>query len=165
MKTVRSSVLLCAMLLLASPVRLSGQCVSGTGSEAYKATREQIAGHVAGHLKSDADAAVVMYTKDLRALIGDGTERVGRDAQRDAYARGYKELGTFKSLVYHVDEFIACGDLAYEWGWDESVRHTAKGDVTGGNRFIGIWRKGPEGWRMSRFAAVLGAHAPAPAAK
>jgi ketosteroid isomerase-like protein len=162
MTTVHSStVALGAMLVLALPMRLTAQCVTGPGSEAYKATRRQLAGHVAGHLKADADSAVSMYTKDLRALIGDGSERLGRDVQRDAYARGYKELGTFKTLVYHVDEFIACGDLAYEWGWDEAVRHTAKGDVPSGTRFIGIWRKGPEGWRMARFAAVQGAHPPA----
>jgi hypothetical protein len=143
-------------------MRLSGQqCITGTGSEAYKATRAVIQGHVNGHKLSNADSAVAMYTKDLHALIGDGSERVGRDAQRDAYAKGYKDRGPFKSLVYHVDEFIVCGDLAYEWGWDESVRQSAKGDVSGGNRFIGIWRKGPEGWRMSRFAAVEGAHPPA----
>jgi hypothetical protein len=71
-----------------------------------------------------------MYTKDLRALIGDGTERLGRDVQRDAYARGYKELGTFKTLVYHVDEFIACGDLAYEWGWDEPEVVNAPNNVS-----------------------------------
>ena len=159
---VPSTAILASLMLLASALRLDGQqCVSGPGSEAYKATRAQLAGHVSGHLQSNADSAVSMYSKDLHALIGDGTERVGRDAQRDAYARGYKERGTIKSLTYHVDEFIVCGDLAYEWGWDESVRHTAKGDVPAGNRFIGIWRKLPEGWRMTRFAAVEGAHAPA----
>ena len=161
MVTAHSAAFLAVMTLLCWPIRLTGQqCVSGPGSEAYKATRAQLAGHVSGHLQSNADSAVSMYSQDLRALIGDGTERVGRDAQRDAYARGYKERGKFTSLVYHVDEFIVCGDLAYEWGWDESVRHTDKGDVPGGNRFIGIWRKGPEGWRMTRFAAVEGAHAP-----
>lgn len=162
MKIVRSTAIFGAVMLLGSPARLAGQqCVSGAGSEAYKATRAQLAGHVSGHLQSNADSAVSMYSKDLHALIGDGTERMGRDAQRDAYARGYKDRGQFTSLVYHVDEFIVCGDLAYEWGWDESVRHTAKGDVPGGNRFIGIWRKGPEGWRMTRFAAVEGARPPA----
>ena len=149
-----------AVLALASPASLRGQCVEGTASDAYRATREVLAAHVAGHKRGDADGAAAMYTEDLRALIGDGTERRGRKAQRDAYALGYQQRGAITSLVYHVDEFIVCGDLAYEWGWDEAVRHTAKGDVPGGNRFLGIWRKGPEGWRMSRFAAVEGAHAP-----
>lgn len=102
----------------------------------------------------NASAVAAMYTKDAQLLPpGEATVR-GQDAIRKHYAAQF----TGDSLPPQ----ITTGDTAAagEWGWRAGTwRISTLPPVTG--KFVEVWRRTPDGWRIYRDIYNLDAAPPA----
>lgn len=107
-------------------------------------------GDVAATLSQDPDALAALWTKD-GVLLGEGDRPViGREALREAYAKGgWKVL----SYTPHILNMAVDGDAAVEWGrFEVSFRATGKRQTEElHGRFLRAMKKQPDGqWRFTR---------------
>lgn len=107
-------------------------------------------GDVAATLSQDPDALAALWTRD-GVLFGEGDRPVvGRQALREAYAKGgWKVL----SYTPHILDVAIDGDAAVEWGrFEVSFQTTDKRQIEKlHGRFLRAMKKQPDGkWRFTR---------------
>jgi len=94
----------------------------------------------------DAMAVALLYTEDARLLPPGGTAVEGRPAIA-AFWRAVIEGGVAQ-ISLTIDEVQGAGDWAYELSrW---AMYDADGGTVGEGKYIVIWRRTAEGWRLHR---------------
>lgn len=143
----RLALLFQAVLLLAvCPIVLSGQTPSlfeQVQTEVVAANDAELAAVVGG----DAEAAASWFLDDATLLPPDGTRVVGRDAIREFWTP--TPGTTITRAQTSVETFDFRADLAYLAGsYELEVVTRGESDVSTG-RFLMVWRRTPEGWRIA----------------
>ena len=138
-----------AALLLATRTQADPACVSdGPDVQAIRAAIDR---YVAAVDKEDVDTLANTYDDDVRFMIEGGpTHGGGGERARQNFTAMFAT--TKMHYIVQEDEVTACGPIAYDSG-TVLFRMTPK---SGGAmheaklRFLEIWRKGPDGWKIYR---------------
>lgn len=101
----------------------------------------------AAYVRGDVDAMVAAYTADAVIFPGNSEMLRGHEA-----IRGYWTLGPGQRITRHVAtpvEIRVDGDHAYDYGVYE-VSGERSGAAWGPalGKYVIVWRRGPDGWRM-----------------
>ena len=136
-----------ALTGIASGCRAMGQAIDANDMAGIAKLHR---GDVAATLSQDPDALAALWTKD-GVLFGEGDRPiVGRQALREAYAKGgWKVL----SYTPHILDVAVDGDAAVEWGrFEVSFRTTGTRQAEElHGRFLRAMKKQPDGkWRFTR---------------
>jgi len=115
-----------------------------------QAIRAAIDRYVSAADREDVDTLVNTYADDVQWMVEGGPTHQGREPAR----RNFRAMFATTKVHYivHEDEVTACGPIAYDTG-TVTYQMTPK---SGGAmrqataRFLEIWRKGPNGWQISR---------------
>jgi ketosteroid isomerase-like protein len=115
-----------------------------------RAIKSAIDRYVSAVDRDDADTLVNTYSKDIEFMVEGGPTHHGLDHARDNFAAMFAQTKTH--YIVKEDEVTVCGPIAYDTGSvvfqvtpkSGGPMHQAK------LRFLEIWRKGPNGWQISR---------------
>src|SRR5688500_2500614 len=140
----------CMLALGGCAVRPAHQFSPATrpSADADRAAIEELSRRFsAAYVRGDVDAMVAAYTPDAVIFPGNSEMLRGRDA-----IRGYWTLAPGARITRHVatpTEIRVEGDHAYDYGVYEAAGERngqAWGPTLG--KYVIVWRRGPEGWRM-----------------
>jgi uncharacterized protein (TIGR02246 family) len=97
----------------------------------------------------DLEGMIAIYAPDAQELLPDMLPIVGRDAIREFY-RGLIEALPRFAHQYEAHEVIVAesGDLAVVRGSYRFTADTVRSDVVQTGKFVGIWRRRNEVWRL-----------------
>lgn len=104
----------------------------------------------------NVDDVMELLSPDVVFLVDDIPVMEGRDAVREAQASWYAESGidysTYQSDIVDI-QFSECGDLAVCRGTEHYMVPTPEGTVEQWYKFIDIWKKTGDQWKV---IAVVG---------
>lgn len=115
---------------------------------------------VAAFNARDADAMVALTTEDVVLLPPNAEPIRGQEAVRTIWSRAVASAKAEATVT--VDETIISGDYAYKTG--AYVYTLPNGVVVERGKFLEIWKRTDEGWRIHRdmFSSNLPVRVPVP---
>lgn len=102
-------------------------------------------------LQGDTAMALGRVANDIRILISGVPDIVGKDAARALFV---SEMATYRIPTLNLDhqDLIVRGDHAIDIGTYEEVQVPKTGaPINGRGRFMTIWRREGNEWRIARF--------------
>jgi ketosteroid isomerase-like protein len=142
--------LLAAMLLLPAGSSAAAQSVCRSDGPDVAAIRAAIDRYVDAVDREDVSTLVDTYANDIEFMVEGGPTQHGHDHARGNFAAMFAQM----KMHYLVteDEVTVCGPIAYDTGSVVfQVRPKSGGQMRQSKlRFLEIWRKGPNGWQISR---------------
>jgi uncharacterized protein (TIGR02246 family) len=116
-----------------------------------EAIRELSRGWTAAIQNQNVDDVIELLAPDVVFLIDDVPIMEGREAVLEAQASWYAESGidysTYKSEIVDI-QFSKCGDLAICRGIEHYKLPTPEGTVEQWYKFIDIWKKTGDQWKV-----------------
>ena len=115
---------------------------------------------VAAFNARDADAMVALTTEDVLLLPPNAEPIRGQEAVRTIWSRAVASAKAEATVT--VDETVIIGDYAYKTG--SFVYTLPNGVVVERGKFLEIWKRTDEGWRIHRdmFSSNLPVRVPVP---
>ncbi|MDQ4076677.1 MAG: DUF4440 domain-containing protein [Chloroflexota bacterium] len=109
----------------------------------------------------DAEAMAIFFAPEVIAMYPQPAPTVGREANREAWARFFRRPNATHPLTTDTLVLAASGDLAYTLGrWAVNYEGPG-GPVAAGGRYLAVWRPVDGAWRIVALSANT--HQPAPA--
>jgi len=146
----RVGAFIAATLLLPATSTATGSTACRSDGPDVRAIRTAIDRYVAAVDREDVDTLVGTYGKDIRFIVEGGPTHQGLDHARENFSAMFAKTRTH--YVVNEDEITVYGPIAYDTGSvifqvtpkSDGQMHQAK------LRFLEIWRKGPNGWQITR---------------
>lgn len=98
--------------------------------------------------KTDVEAAVAMYTADASLLWPDAPAAKGSDAVRATWTAVMKTPGLTLSVIPERIDVAAAGDVATDVGRVESEVTTPNGPIKVVSKYLHVWHKVGNEWKL-----------------
>ena len=96
----------------------------------------------------DVNTAVTFWADDAVVQTAGAPATTGVAAVREGYTQMFGALKSFKSTTTHIT-VAASGDLAWEHGVNELVFTGPNGDVPDKGKYLAIWKKVNDEWKVA----------------
>jgi ketosteroid isomerase-like protein len=140
------SVVLLAILLSCKDQKKEFQ---NTGlEEARKAIAESNAVYFESFVKNDSSIFINRYAKDACIMAPNSVQMCGRDAAAKFFRAAYDSYGMRNGKFITTAVYGDGVEFVTEEGLWQSFN--AKGELFDDGKFLVLWKKTPEGWKMFR---------------